>query len=108
MYVTRRERQRQALRISAEDIAAELGITLAELVVLESRADTTHEAAGGAWDAALARIVRARRDAAKDGATSDDTLLQWKGSPKRAHTARTVADTGSTDPIPATRRAQTK
>jgi len=90
---SRRERQRITLSITAEELADELGITVEQLIVLETWADeSARQDAGRAWDEALGRILRAREDAIKDAARVEqeqrerpaDALRQWGGRSETA------------------------
>jgi hypothetical protein len=99
-FIPRRERQRIALGISAEEMAGELRVTTEDLVVIEGlgnqpRADDV----GRAWDLALGRIVKARQDATQDEAVvasegpadTSDALRQWGEDAERAHSTPTQA-----------------
>jgi hypothetical protein len=99
-FIPRRERQRMALGISADEMAAELRITTEQLVVVEAQTSLPRlEDVGRAWDLALGRIVKAREDAAHDEAAAasegptdtSDALRQWAEGTERAHSAPTVA-----------------
>ncbi len=110
-FIPRRERQRIALGISAEEFAAELQITTEELVVVEAqRSIPRSDAVGRAWDLALGRIVKARQDATQDEAATasdddgdtSDALRQWGEGPEPAHSAVSEAK------VPPAKAAQAK
>lgn len=110
-FIPRRVRQRLALDISAEEIAAELQITTEELVVVEAHTSlpAKTEDVGRAWDLALGRIVKARQDATQDEAVAaeaptaeeatardssvhtSDALHRWGEGPERAPSAASEA-----------------
>lgn len=99
-FIPRRERQRIALGISADEMAAELQITTEELVVVEAQNTLPRsEAIGRAWDLALGRIVKAREDAVHDEAAAasedppdtSDALRRWGEGAERAPSAPTEA-----------------
>jgi len=92
---SRRKRQRVALGIPDEAMADELGITTAQLTVLEARTEAAaHEDAGRAWDLALGRILYARTEAGSEATKaaqerkerSTDALRTWSGNQKRNNT----------------------
>jgi hypothetical protein len=99
-FIPRRERQRTALGISVDEMAAELRITTEQLVVVEAQTSLPRpEEVGRAWDLALGRIVKARQDAVRDEAAAasegsvdtSDALRRWGAGPERAHSAPTEA-----------------
>lgn len=106
--IPRRVRQRLALGISDEEMAAELRITTEELVVVEVQADSLPrtEDIGRTWDLALGRIVKARQDATQDeaadtGRDTSDALRLWGTGPERAHSAPTRATVPPSEAEPA-------
>jgi len=97
-------------------MAAELGITVTNLVVVEAQADAApRQDVGRAWDNALGRILRARRDAVQDEAKDataqheatpeGDALRRWgerRDSHESARSARTAGHTPANNAEPAT------
>ena len=76
-------------------MAEELGITTAQLTVLEARTEAAaYEDAGRAWDLALGSILRGRTEEGREADTaalerrerSTDALRTWSGNRKRNNT----------------------
>lgn len=110
LFIPRRVRQRDALAISADEMAAELRITTEQLVVVEAQNTLPRsEASGRAWDLALGRIVKAHQDAAhdeeaaarEDSADTSDALRRWGERPDSPESAHGAATAGHTRPVAA-------